>query len=242
VKFTIEGEVQIILSSHAQPNQIEVSVKDSGIGIDPHQAEKLFKPFVQAEDPLNRRFGGTGLGLALSKKLARLLGGDLWLKSSVPGEGSTFSFSVADKKEFQIVDKAPAASSVLVKEKKSPIDFENLNILAAEDSLDNQNLLSIFLQPTKARLTFAQNGTEAVRLAMSRKFDLILMDIQMPEMDGFEAVSLLRDQGWIGPIVALSAHAHSPEKERALKNGFNDYLTKPISKEKLWERISFHTG
>ncbi len=237
IKFTSYGGVEVSLSFLPDQKKIEILVKDSGIGIDTNQAGKLFKPFAQADDPMNRRFGGTGLGLALSQKLANLLGGDLWLQSSEPGQGSTFIFTIAD----QLV----LGSSSILNPKLSEIkriealgEFAGLRILAAEDSLDNQSLLSIYLQATGAQLTFANNGREAVELAQQQAYDLILMDIQMPLVDGFEAVNLLREAKWQGPILALSAHAHAPERERALQNGFDDYLVKPISRAKLLKAIA----
>lgn len=239
VKFTSVGEVVLTLKASETVGKFEVQVKDSGIGMNSNQAERLFQPFVQVQDTASRRFGGTGLGLALSKKLSALLGGDLWLESSYPGGGSIFCFSIEDKKD--LISNEKLESKNVKMDSNIQFDFAKLTILAAEDSIDNQSLLELYLQPTHAKLMFAQDGNEALRLAVENRFDLILMDIQMPEMDGFEAVSRLRSQGWQGPIVALSAHAHSAEKERALKNGFDDYLTKPITREKLWERIQFHT-
>lgn len=231
VKFTPKGKVRVFLRSPS-PEKIEVSIEDSGIGIAPNQATGLFQPFAQADNPASRRFGGTGLGLALSKKLTGLLGGDLWLQKSEPDRGSVFTFTVAHQKEVPLKP-APESQPPL-----KQIDFSGRKILAAEDSPDNQSLLRHFLRPTGVELTFANNGIEAVALAMNKEFDLILMDIQMPEMDGFEAVLRLRDQNWKGPIIALSAHAHQAERERALKGGFNDYLVKPISRDKLWKGLA----
>jgi CheY-like chemotaxis protein/anti-sigma regulatory factor (Ser/Thr protein kinase) len=231
VKFTARGGVHV--QARLDEHRLEVRIDDSGIGIASAQVERLFQPFVQVDDPLSRRFGGTGLGLALSKKLCGLLGGDLWIERSRPGHGSTFIFTVANQPS------ANTDARDLENESTStaPVVLKGFSILAAEDSLDNRILLELYLRPTLAKVTFATNGVEAIKLAKTSRFDLILMDIQMPEMDGFEAVAQLRNDGWNGPIVALSAHAHQPERERALKGGFSAYLVKPITRDKLWQAL-----
>lgn len=237
VKFTSVGKIVITISERQNPestdekNFVEISVSDSGIGISKEDSEKLFQPFVQADDPALRRFGGTGLGLALSRKLSVLLGGDLILKASEIQKGSVFVFWILNQNvtlEPKIEDVSGRAVNP---------DFSRFKILAAEDSADNRSLLALYLKPTAAQVTFAQNGEEAFALATSQQFDLVLMDIQMPIMDGFEAVARLRAAGSKVPILALTAHAHAPERERAMRGGFDGYLVKPLSRSELWKTI-----
>ena len=237
VKFTQRGSIVVTLDTRSEVIDNEtrsfvvVSVKDSGIGITKEDAEKLFQPFSQASDPSLRRFGGTGLGLALSKKLSVLLGGDLILKESRAQEGSEFSFWIRDQ-EVTLTPKVDQDASRTM----NP-DFSRLRILAVEDSADNRSLLGLYLRPTNAQVTFAENGEQALELMVQDAFDLVLMDIQMPIMDGFEAVSRLRATGSKVPILALTAHAHAPERERAMRGGFDGYLVKPLSRQDLWATI-----
>lgn len=235
VKFTAKGEIVITLQK-CGANKIEIQVQDSGIGIDSADANKLFQPFSQVSNPTSRRFSGTGLGLALSRKLSELLGGYLNLKWSRPNEGSCFSLAF----ENRIHEKVTVhMSDTKIKKASTPPAFNELSILVAEDSPDNQLLLKSYLESTHAKVVFADNGQIALDEAMKSHFDLILMDIQMPIMDGFETTAKLRQKGWNGQIVALTAHALQPEKERAMRSGFDNYLIKPIRKEALWSAISY---
>lgn len=240
IKFTAKGFVEITLR-RVNSEQMEILVVDTGIGIDPAEVDRLFQPFSQVSNPNRRHFGGTGLGLSLSRKLAELLGGRLILLWSRPGQGSCFSITFKDHSEAQVVHLPQRAK---LEEKKSPPSFAGRRVLIAEDSEDNQMLLESYLAPTGIEIIFAENGRAAVQAAAKEKFDLILMDIQMPVMDGFEATAELRREGWGGKIVALTAHALQPERERAMKNGFDNYLVKPIKREALWSSIeqSFASG
>jgi signal transduction histidine kinase/CheY-like chemotaxis protein len=233
VKFTLQGKV--VVSIELAGTNFKIHIQDSGIGISPANAKNLFTAFMQGDDSSRRRIGGTGLGLALSKKLCLLLGGDLYLERSDLNNGSTFSLELpihlGEKTDSNIQVQKISAS------KFEPPDLTGFKILYAEDSLENQALLSVYLKKTGVVLSFANNGLEAVQKASQEFFDLILMDIQMPEMDGFEAVTTLRKNGWKGPIQGLSASAHPAERERAMSGGFNAYLTKPISRKKLLDSI-----
>ena len=237
LKFTTDGTVKI--TAHREtPVQINISIEDSGVGISDEDAAKLFQPFVQADSPHRRRFGGTGLGLAISRKLAHLLGGDIVLAESRIGFGSTFLVTIEDSiSQLPIETSAPR-----VRKEGAGIapDFSGARILVAEDSPDNQTLLRHYLLPTNVQVVFANQGLEAKTLALSEQFDLILMDIQMPVMDGFEATAALRKSGWAGPILAFTAHALQPERARAMAGGFNDYLVKPIAKPALWQALERH--
>ncbi|UOF00712.1 PAS domain S-box protein [Bdellovibrio reynosensis] len=229
IKFTEKGYVEL----EVKPGKhlIEFVIKDSGIGIPPNKRTELFQAFSQAETSTTRRFGGTGLGLYLSRKLARLLGGDVILDNSTLGEGTTFIASVGytEVEEVHPPKKAPP---------KGPIaGLENIErILIVDDAPDNRNLFVRYLQKmgiTSDKIEVAQNGKEAVEKCGSNEYSLVLMDIQMPVMDGFEAVKQLRSQGYEGPVVALTAHAMKGDEEKCLAEGFDGYLQKPLSRDAL---------
>ncbi len=234
VKFTAKGQI-LISAQRRDAGAIEILVEDSGIGIASSEAERLFQPFSQVSNPNRRHFGGTGLGLSLSRKLAELLGGNLNLKWSQPNKGSCFSIVF---KDYPAEEAAAPGKSATAGGFIDPPSFAGWKILVAEDSEDNQMLLESYLKMTGVEITFAENGLMALECAAAGNFDLILMDIQMPEMDGFEATAELRRRGWQGRIVALTAHALQPERDRAMSNGFDSYLVKPIKREALWRAIA----
>lgn len=231
IKFTDRGLVRVIVTS-SNSDGLRIEVTDSGIGIREHAVERLFKPFSQIDDSLTRRTGGTGLGLALSKKLAHLLGGELWLDKTEVGAGSTFIFTVANQRS------GPESSQLSKNFQKAGVpDLHGKTILAADDSLENLNLIKLYLKDSRAEVKTVINGKEALKLCRAEAYDIVLMDVQMPEMDGYEATHLIRQDGWRAPIVAVTAHAQIGERERALREGFDDYLVKPFSKEQLWQTI-----
>ncbi len=240
IKFTNSGWVQLNVSAHLQSQDfylIRMEVTDTGIGISSEHQDFLFKPFSQADSSMTRKFGGTGLGLVLSKQLAVVLGGDLKLINSAPNEGSTFVCSIRVKAKPDYKKTANAIGS------SKKFDLSRLHILLAEDSIDNQVLINHYLRSTGARLSIANNGKEAVTKNLEHQFDLVLMDIQMPVMDGFKALAELRAQGYKNPVIAVTAHAMKEEQERALLAGFTDYLTKPLNKALLLsvlEKIAFN--
>lgn len=238
VKYTSEGEIEIALRSVSNED-VEISITDTGVGIDSHRVDDLFRPFSQIDDSISRRVGGTGLGLALSKRLASLLGGDLRLDRSALGKGSTFTLALANH-EHHLPPTPDLSLRTATSSVEDPPDFQGRKILAVEDSPENQFLLKRYLSLTGAEVAVAGQGEEALEAVLKTSFDLILMDIQMPVMDGFEATLKIREHQWPGPILALTAHTHRGERERALRNGFNDYLIKPISKEQLWNAILRH--
>lgn len=235
IKFTKVGRVTVQVR-YEEPN-LRFSVADTGIGLTPQQATKLFKPFSQADSSTTRQFGGTGLGLSLSRKLAILLGGELELAHSVPDQGSTFVFTcpVVLEAGTKLIRSLEQSRAVDVDVDLHPsVSFAGKRVLLVEDSADNQLLISLYLKRSGCSLDIASNGREGVEMAMANVYDLVLMDIQMPLMDGHEAMRTLRRRGYPGFVIALTAHAMNEERMRSEKSGFDDYLTKPINKVHLF--------
>lgn len=237
IKFTERGCVELsvgMVDDRGQP-QLFLRVKDTGIGITQEAQARLFAPFSQADMSLSRKFGGTGLGLALSRKIARSLGGDLVIEQSQVGRGSVFAlwFPCEESQSLQATLK-PAANLL---RSLSSLQLQGLNLLVAEDSADNQVLLKRILEASGAKMLLARNGEEAIELALREPVDMVLMDIQMPVLDGYEATRRLRAQGFSKPVVALTAHALDQEFERALEAGCNDRILKPIDTDKLISTI-----
>lgn len=240
IKFTDQGGV--IVQVKAFPKklskcELQIRVIDTGIGLTEDQKERLFQPFSQAETSTTRKYGGTGLGLALSKHLATALGGVLNIERSEKDVGSTFVFSFTAE--------VPAAAPV-VSETPKPIqqmDFVPLagfNILLVEDSIDNQYFVEKFLTKHGASVTVASDGHEAFKICQKGHFDIVLMDIEMPKMDGYEATRLLRKNGFNKPILALTAHAMAEERNKSREAGCDGHLTKPIDTIQLLSELETH--
>ena len=243
IKFTSEGEITI--DARARPiiggrAAVSVSVIDTGIGIPPEKRPSLFEPFNQLDASTNRRFGGTGLGLAISKRLVNAMDGELTVKSE-PGEGTTFKVSLPLILATEDVEFAPMAKSV--SQRIIPIhpvsnNALKLRLLVAEDNEINQRLIcNILGRMGFAQVSLVDNGREAVDLVEREEIDAVLMDCQMPVMDGYEAARLLRERGFKGTIIALTAAALSGDRERVLEAGMDDYLTKPLRPDLLAEAI-----
>lgn len=206
----------------------------------PPQMAKLFQPFVQADESMTRKYGGTGLGLVISKRLAKYMGGDLTVQSII-GKGSTFSFWIEGGPLEGVVMRDGLCESVLAVADPYQEDAEITltgRILLAEDGYDNQQLLLMHLSAAGATVVIAENGRIALDAVRASKFDLVLMDMQMPELDGYGATSELRRLGFNLPIVALTAHAMPGDRARCLNAGCTDYLTKPIDKELLLRTVA----
>jgi PAS domain S-box-containing protein len=235
IKFTRPGgEITVSLGTKKSGSRTcaIIEVNDTGIGMDKDQQELIFDAFFQADSSLTRKFGGTGLGLSLSKHLATLLGGDLELVESTPGKGSTFRFS------FDLNLEEAAQASAPKTKKSKPVDISGLHVLLAEDSPDNQLLITQLLSSAGAIVDTVDNGQQAVDRAVANSYDVILMDIQMPVLDGYKATALLRDKGYKGKIVALTAHALVEEREHSFAAGCDAHLTKPVNRAKLIETIA----
>jgi len=229
-KFTSEGNIRLVISAVRERNQIVFKVIDSGIGMTSAQKDKLFKSFSQADSSITREYGGTGLGLYLSKQLAKMLGGDITVDSIID-VGSCFSLSIdaGTSERWHLVHDKPA--------REQPPNTFNIpkqqfrgDILLAEDSPDNQRLFSHIIRKLGANVTVAENGKVAIDKARNTQYDLILMDMQMPVMDGLEATRQLRKNGYSGAIVALTANAFKEDRDNCLRAGCNDFLTKPINR------------
>jgi len=203
-----------------------INVVDTGIGLNQQQMDKIFDPFTQADTSTTRQYGGTGLGLYLSKQLAVKLGGDITVEST-PGVGSCFSLSVSsgsvgkNKLLSYMPDiKASSTQSVLSETNKKVTG----KVLLAEDNADNQRLVSMYLKKLGAEVVMANNGKEAIELTGNDEFDLILMDMQMPVMNGIDATSRLREMGYVKPIVALTGNAMKEDVDACLDAGCNDFV------------------
>lgn len=243
VKFTDSGEVRIVarMDRSARPPRLLIDVRDTGVGIAEDKLDVIFEPFIQADSSVTRRFGGTGLGLAICKHLAHALGGSIDVKSK-PGLGSVFSFSIEvgslDGVRFFEPSAARASDrpgEPIGTEATKPL--QNAQILLVEDGETNQKLLRHLLARAGATVTIAANGAEGIQEAKAHDFDVILMDMQMPIMDGYQATRILRRDGWQTPIIALTAHAMSGDMEKCLEAGCNDYLTKPVNGGHLVETV-----
>jgi PAS domain S-box-containing protein len=243
VKFTEKGNVATDLDY--KDGVLRIGVTDTGIGITAESIGNLFKAFSQADPSLTRKFGGTGLGLILSKRLANQLGGDVVLASSEPGNGSRFVVTVnlkpsAEAKMVEFIGAPPAEVLITPLPNEEGV-LKGTTILLVEDSPDNRTLISIYLKNTGAKLITARDGLEGSRRAMKSLPDIVLMDIQMPLMDGHEATRKLRAAGFSNPIIALTAHAMREERDRCFESGCSDYLTKPLQRDQLIEVISRFT-
>lgn len=233
LKFTEKGRIELTVLFNVQ--LLRFRLKDTGKGISPEQRSKLFQVFSQADSSTTRKFGGTGLGLVLARKISKALGGEFDLSESEIGKGSTFvaSIQVALPVGTKLVPLRKVGISPTLCTDSNQIVLKGFKILVVEDSPDNQNLVNLILTKTGAKITLANDGLEGVKSALAHRYDVILMDIQMPNMDGHEAVRALRAKGYTGPIVALTAHAMREERERAVQSGFSHFLTKPINRKEL---------
>ena len=239
IKFTDSGYVTIRLQYLASSDTLVYSVLDSGIGMNADQITKLFKPFSQADASISRRFGGTGLGLSFSSKLAELLNGSLSVTSET-GKGSMFSLQLMRANPEGGIQALNAArdntgTNKAMQQSIEPVTGLSGNILLAEDNELNQLLIKRLLEKTGANITVAENGQVAVELAQKQPFDLVYMDMQMPVMSGIDAVRMLRANNYSKPIVMLTANVTLEDKIQCNEAGCNDYLTKPVNRKQLYE-------
>jgi CheY-like chemotaxis protein len=242
VKFTEAGHISITVSATEQDGKprLVIDVEDTGAGLTQEQVGRLFKTFGQADESMTRKFGGTGLGLTICRRLAAMMGGEAILLRTEPGKGSCFRLvlpleavpgtAMVTRLEVVANRNAPDAASGAVS--------LSGRILLAEDGVDNQRLIAFHLKKVGAQVTVADNGKIALDMldkaaAEGTPYDLLLTDMQMPEMDGYSLARTLRERGSTMPIVALTAHAMAEDRDRCLAAGCDDYATKPIDKVKL---------
>jgi PAS domain S-box-containing protein len=242
IKFTEVGSVQVAvrLIADASPRLV-VDVIDTGVGISSESIERIFDPFVQADNSITRRFGGTGLGLSISRRLARLLGGDLTVESQ-PGRGSIFTATIAVG-SLDGVRLNHSTASDIVRAQPAAVrtgrrTLPPCRILLVEDGATNRKLVTLVLEQAGATVATAENGRAGIEAVGQEDFDLILMDMQMPVLDGYSATRELRQQGCRTPILALTAHAMSSDEQKCREAGCSGYLTKPIDPRSLLEAVA----
>ncbi|MFQ5411430.1 MAG: response regulator [Phycisphaerae bacterium] len=257
IKFTEQGAVRLItrfVPDEANP-QMQFDILDTGAGMTREQIVNIFLPFTQADTSTTRKFGGTGLGLTISKRFAEMLGGDITIVESQEGVGTRFRLTVATGplEGVKMIEDPNRSETraVAPEKKKAPAGQRRLDgcrILLAEDGPDNQRLIAHILRKAGAEIEVEANGKlacEAVTAARDGRggtpgFDVILMDMQMPVMDGYEAARRLRGEGYSGPIIALTAHAMAGDRQKCIDAGCDDYMTKPVDRTKLIETIRKH--
>ncbi len=233
IKFTAAGSVRVRIRVDQTEQKLHFIVADTGSGLTPDQASRIFQPFTQADSTTTRKFGGTGLGLDLARRLARALGGDTVLVKTEAGVGSVFEITVA-------LEGASYRSSPRTSQKPNKdgdIRLDGLSILIADDGVDNQFLLSTYLTLAGAHVELANDGEEAVSMAMDGDYDIILMDIQMPNLDGYQATERLRKLGCKVPVVAITAHAMRSEIEKCFQVGCDAHLSKPVRSPALLDMV-----
>jgi CheY-like chemotaxis protein len=251
IKFTEKGGVRVVVRFvPGLVAQMEFDVVDTGFGMSPEQQERLFEPFVQADTSTTRKFGGTGLGLTIIKRLTEIMGGSVTIVDSTPGVGSRFraTINAGDQTGVQMIEPSlvgvPAEVRSTVPQAK-PVEqtLSGCRVLLAEDGLDNQRLISFILKKAGAVVTVVDNGQLAVDAAMEanqlkESFHVVLMDMQMPVLDGYGAATLLRGKGYRAPVIALTAHAMDSDRAKCLSAGCDDYTTKPIDKATLIAKLT----
>jgi len=236
IKFTNIGGIEVNISFNENQNNLSFKVIDTGIGLSTDQMNKIFEPYQQANANTSRKYGGTGLGLSLSTRLAKLLGGKL-TATSKRNVGSTFIFTLTLDEESinQDTQYLNSYSDCLTESETEFFDQLTGNILVADDESFNQDLVGMYLEDMGATISFADNGEQAVKEALKGNYDLIYMDMQMPVLSGVEAVVKLRKANYQGPIAMLSANATLEDRTICEEAGSNDFVTKPIDSEKLYD-------
>jgi signal transduction histidine kinase/ActR/RegA family two-component response regulator len=242
-KFTERGKIELSIDTAKQHDdrvKLCTSVHDTGIGISEDKLDKIFEVFQQADTSTTRKYGGTGLGLPITKKIANIMGGDVWVESML-GKGSTFyftaSFKKAKRKQQKIISPVSISDNkILVKDDAK----DSARILLAEDNPVNQKLAKIVLTRAGHQVEVANDGQEAFDkyIKAPDTFDLIFMDVQMPKMDGMASTKAIRKNGFDKiPIVAMTAHAMKGDREKCIQAGMDDYITKPIKKNLVFEMV-----
>jgi two-component system CheB/CheR fusion protein len=236
IKFTEQGSVRVVVRLRPEACLLEICVTDTGIGIPPEIAQQLFEPFTQADTSITRRYGGTGLGLTITKQLVQLLGGEIVVHNEPEG-GATFVFTVAtgplDSVPLQTVDTESQHYAA------DRVSVQGARVLVVDDRRDMRYLLQTFLEEAGAHVSTAANGRDALlKLQERTNLDAIVLDMQMPEMDGFAAAKRLRELGFRGKLIALTASAMTSDRERCIAAGCDEYMSKPVDRARLLELIA----
>jgi PAS domain S-box-containing protein len=251
IKFTNVGKVRIVTKIRGATGprpRWDISVEDTGIGMNSDQIQRIFNPFVQGDNSTRRKFGGTGLGLAISKRLAESMGGNIRVES-IPTLGSRFTVCVplGSLGSTPLIAEPTRTTSASTADESSNVPRKGLRILLAEDGIDNQRLIAHLLKiKAKAKVTIVENGELAVEASMraangDSPFDVVLMDMQMPVMDGYEATRRLRRLGYQRSIVAITAHAMADDRQKCLDAGCDEFITKPINVKNLLSVLADQT-
>jgi CheY-like chemotaxis protein/anti-sigma regulatory factor (Ser/Thr protein kinase) len=247
IKFTERGAVKVnVTSEEFQPGlwRIAVAVRDTGIGITPAVMSRLFTTFTQADATISRRFGGSGLGLAITRQLARLMGGDVTVHSE-PGIGSTFTLTFVAEAAMQDHAGKPAEAFASAVSDSQLGSLRGIKILLVDDNAVNRQVVKLFTAQLSARYVEAVNGQEALDRLRDEPFDIVLLDVHMPVMDGKEAIRRIRGsrEPWAElPVIALTADAMSGDRERYLALGMTDYVSKPLDQRELTHKIALAMG
>lgn len=249
IKFTQQGSVRVearLITGTGQKSQLEIRVVDSGVGMKKEHLNRIFDPFSQADNSVTRKFGGTGLGLSISLKIAKALGGSIIAESEY-GQGSTFIVNIdtGDLTDVELVDEVKAQEMIRSNrrvQQETVSQLPECDILVVDDGSANRKLMKLILTRAGVRPWMAENGQIALERCAERDFDLILMDMQMPVMDGYTATRRLRESGYSKPIFALTANAMKGDEEKCLVSGCSGFLSKPINIEKLLATLAQALG
>jgi signal transduction histidine kinase/DNA-binding response OmpR family regulator len=238
VKFTEEGKIEVyisLLGQTAEQVRIRICIKDTGIGIPTEKQQTIFERFQQAETETTRRFGGTGLGLAIVKQLITIQKGTIDVNSN-PGQGSEFIVELS----YNVPDMAQLYEAALTAQEEA-VSLQKITVLIAEDNVMNQQLITHLMKSWRIDYVLVNSGQEAVNALKKKEYSIVLMDIQMPDMDGYIATHVIRNEMKLDiPIIAMTAHAMAGEKEKCLQLGMNDYISKPIKETVLYNMIGRH--
>ena len=245
VKFTEKGHVYVNVSLERDKNEafIRFDVEDTGIGIPADRQQAIFESFIQVDGSTTRKYGGTGLGLAITKRLTELLGGTLSLRSE-EGKGSVFTLTIPAGVDISQHSDVPGSTLDACEDRESAIENRESEftgrILIAEDIETNRKLLAMLLEKMGFEVVIAEDGRQAIDKALAEPVDMVLMDMQMPNVNGYEATGILRKKGFKAPIIAVTAHAMTGDDRKCIEAGCDDYLSKPIDRNKLMEKICRH--
>ena len=246
IKFTSDGTIEIQAEEVPRKDslrELRIEISDTGVGLSDKQMDKIFQPFAQADSSITRKFGGTGLGLSICKNLVNLLGGEIGVESAL-GQGSRFWFTVtAERGDPTAV--LPETATLAEAAAEGSNTGRTAHILVAEDNMINQKVVKWMLAPLSCQIDIVSNGQEAIAAVTRSSYDLVLMDVQMPGMDGVTATKKIRSlSGSMArlPIIALTANTMQGDREIYLAEGMSGYLSKPIDQQELWKIVSRYTG